>query len=89
MKESTGKMFMGFLIGAALGATAGILFAPDKGTATRKKIAKKAKEAGDNVKESVSEQYEDLKDFVSEKLSKMKKKMPDVEETVNNAEKNS
>jgi gas vesicle protein len=87
MKESTGKMFMGFLIGAAVGAAAGILFAPDKGTATRKKIAKKAKEAGDTVKDTVSEQFEDLKEFVSEKLGKMKKKVSDLEETVENAEK--
>ena len=80
MKDSNGKMILGFLIGAALGAAAGILFAPDKGSATRKKIAKKAKETGDTVKESVSEQIEDLKEFVSEKLGKMKKKMSDFEE---------
>jgi gas vesicle protein len=82
MKDSSGKMIMGFLIGAALGAAAGILFAPDKGSATRKKIAKKAKETGESVKESVNEQFDDLKEFVSEKLGKMKKKMSDFEETV-------
>jgi gas vesicle protein len=87
MKDSTGKMILGFLIGAAAGAAAGILFAPDKGSATRKKIAKKAKEAGDTVKETVSEQMDDLKDFVNEKLGKMKKKMSDLEDTVENAEK--
>ncbi len=87
MKDSTGKLILGFLIGAAAGAAAGILFAPDKGSATRKKIVKKAKEAGDTVKETVSEQMDDLKDFVNEKLGKMKKKMSDLEETVENAEK--
>ena len=44
----------GLLIGAAAGAVAGILFAPDKGTETRKKIAQKA----DDLKKNILDQVE-------------------------------
>jgi len=39
---STGKVLLGVLAGIAVGATLGILFAPDKGSTTRKKFPKKA-----------------------------------------------
>jgi gas vesicle protein len=35
---SSGKVILGIIAGASIGAIAGILLAPDKGTATRKKI---------------------------------------------------
>ena len=70
MKESTGKMLAGFFTGAALGTIAGILFSPDKGSVTRKKIADKARETGENIKETVSGKFEEVKDFVSEKIDK-------------------
>lgn len=39
----SGKVLLGVLAGLATGAALGILFAPDKGSATRKKISKRAK----------------------------------------------
>jgi gas vesicle protein len=74
MKGTTGKMLMGIIIGAAAGAVAGLLLAPDKGSVTRKKIADKAKETGDNLKETVTGKYEDVKEFVSDKYDKIKNK---------------
>jgi len=74
MKESTGKMLAGLIIGAAAGVVAGILFAPEKGSVTRRKIADKAKETGENLKETVSGKYEEVKDFVSEKIESRKNK---------------
>lgn len=54
---SSSKVLVGFLAGAAVGALAGILFAPDKGSDTRKKIAGKA----DSLKSSFSDFIDDLK----------------------------
>lgn len=49
---SSSKVLLGFVAGAAVGALAGILFAPDKGSNTREKIANKAGDWTDAAKES-------------------------------------
>ena len=38
---NAGKLILGVAAGVAVGAALGVLFAPDKGTTTRKKISKK------------------------------------------------
>jgi gas vesicle protein len=43
------KILWGFLAGAAVGAGAGILLAPEKGSVTRENIGKKATEFGEGV----------------------------------------
>ena len=55
------KLIGGLLAGAAVGAVLGILFAPDKGTETRKKMAKKAEDMGDELKNKFTEVKETLK----------------------------
>jgi gas vesicle protein len=62
------KALLGFLGGVAAGALLGILYAPDKGSKTRKKIKQKGADYSEETKnkafdllDSVSKQYETLK----------------------------
>ena len=56
---SQGKIILGVLAGAAIGSLIGILFAPDKGMDTRKKIIHKGEEYVDDLKEKLSEIFVD------------------------------
>lgn len=51
----SGKVLLGVLAGVAAGAILGILFAPDKGTNTRKKILSKGEDYADGLKEKFDE----------------------------------
>jgi gas vesicle protein len=51
---SRGRIVLGALAGLAVGAILGILFAPDKGSATRKKIIDKGETYVDNLKEKIN-----------------------------------
>ncbi len=52
---SSGKVLLGVLAGVAAGALIGILFAPDKGVNTRKKMVSKGEEYVDDLKAKFSE----------------------------------
>jgi len=49
--NNNGKLLGAILVGAAIGGALGILFAPDKGSETRKKISSKGSDLTDAVKE--------------------------------------
>ena len=70
------KTLLGFLAGAAVGALAGILLAPDKGSETRKKISKKTGDLGDSLKDS----FNDFVEGIKETYSGVKAEAEDVEE---------
>jgi gas vesicle protein len=73
---SSGKVLLGVLAGFAAGALLGVLFAPDKGSATRKKITKK----GEEYAESLKEKFNDLLDNVSEKFEEVIEEVTDLTE---------
>lgn len=53
--NNTSKIVLGVLAGAAAGAILGILFAPDKGESTRKKIAESGSGLADSLKSKIDE----------------------------------
>ncbi|KAB1157723.1 YtxH domain-containing protein [Flavobacterium luteum] len=55
-----GKVVLGVVSGMAVGAALGVLFAPDKGSKTRRKILNAGKEYTENLKEKLDDLYEDM-----------------------------
>lgn len=83
---SSGKVLLGVLAGLAAGAMIGVLFAPDKGTVTRKNITKKGEDYADAVKEkfnefldSISDKFDMVKEEVEKEIPKAKGTKKDVE----------
>jgi gas vesicle protein len=83
------KLLGALLIGAAAGATLGILFAPDKGSNTRKKIAKTSDDLIDQLSEKIEEGKQALSDLRKKAMQttdEVKSKVTGaVEEEVENA----
>lgn len=78
---SKGKLITGVLTGIAAGAVLGILLAPDKGSETRKKIAKKGNDLSGSVKdgfnrlgENINSKYQNIKDGTKDLAEKTKEK---------------
>ncbi|MBK5208842.1 MAG: YtxH domain-containing protein [Flavobacteriaceae bacterium] len=70
---SSGKVVLGLLAGVAAGAIAGLLFAPDKGSGTRKKIIKKGK----NYEKKLEKKFSKNKDIANKKFDKLKDEVSD------------
>lgn len=51
----SGKVLLGVMAGIAVGALAGILYAPAKGSKTRKRILKKSEDYSDALSEKLNE----------------------------------
>ncbi len=51
----TGKLFLGLIIGAAAGAVVSLLYAPDKGSETRRKLLDKGDDYAQNIKNRFNE----------------------------------
>jgi gas vesicle protein len=86
----TSNVVLGVVGGLAVGAILGVLFAPDKGTNTRKKIIDRTKKAKDDLKDgfdeyldTLSEKYNSLVKSGEELLEKGKEELKTLEGKVN------
>jgi gas vesicle protein len=74
---STGNTVLGFVAGAAIGAIAGILYAPAKGSETREKL----REGLDDIKNNLQDKFENATQDLKGQISDAKF---DLEETYEN-----
>jgi gas vesicle protein len=65
-QNNSGKVIGALLLGAAIGGTLGILFAPDKGSRTRKKIFEQGDQLADALKDKFNDLMETGKETVNE-----------------------
>ena len=75
---SSGKVLLGVLAGVALGTAVGILFAPDKGSSTRKKISKNK----DKYVDELEAKFTEFVDSITKKFETVKKEATNMAENV-------
>ncbi len=79
--NNTTKMLLTVGAGLVVGAAIGILFAPEEGTETRRKIAKRTKKLVGSVNDSIEdgkESLEDIKNVLHNQLNKVNKKLEEI-----------
>ena len=83
--NSGSKVLLGVLAGAATGAILGVLFAPDKGDETRRRISEGSRDVTDNLKtkfgefvDGLADRYETVKGSASDLLDQGRQKATNV-----------
>jgi gas vesicle protein len=67
----TGSLLFGFLCGTCIGGICGILFAPHKGSVTRKMITRR----GEDYIDVLEEKFDDFLDTIDDKIDNVKKEV--------------
>jgi gas vesicle protein len=70
LNMTNGKAVLAVLAGFVAGAALGVLFAPDKGSEVRKKIAKKGDDLADALGNKIHTKFEKVVDTITGKTKK-------------------
>ena len=81
---SNTKATLGIIAGVAIGALAGILFAPEKGSETRKKIATNTNDLAESAKSSFNDFVDNLKNVYADAGAKTEKIKDNARAKMNN-----
>lgn len=82
MSNNSNSSIFALIAGVAIGATLGILFAPDKGSKTREKII----DGFDDLKDMAKSKFETLEDETKDMFSQKKQNLKDtVEDLISNS----
>ena len=69
---TSGKAFLGVLAGIATGAVLGLIFAPRKGSNTRKNISKKGEDLAEALNDKIDGKFDELMSTITGKVKKSK-----------------
>jgi gas vesicle protein len=81
MKNSS-KGLVALITGLAAGVALGLLFAPEKGTDTRDKLADSLKDLSDSIKDKAAVEMDNLTEFKNKVVTNIKSKLKMNEEGI-------